>query len=72
MSVPTAGAYSASSRVQNVALGSAQTHTIRISASSAAIYLGGFTLYNGDRNAGVQIYDSGFSGATVATFLADK
>lgn len=71
VSVRTAGSYSASLRVRNVSLGAAGPHKIRISAVSAGVYLGGLTVYNGDRNAGIHVFESAFSGATVATFIDD-
>lgn len=46
-------------------------HVVKISAEGSSIYLAGFTTYNGDRKAGIQVYDSAHGGATAATFLQD-
>lgn len=63
-------AYYVDGRVQNVSLGSTGFHTITISAPQARVYLGGLTVYRGDRDKGIRVYDSAYSGATVGTFLA--
>ena len=63
--------YSASYQITNVSLGASGSHTITISATGNPVYFDGFTIYNGDRNSGIQAYDSGYSGATAYTFLQD-
>ena len=67
----TAAHYYVDGRVQSVSLGSIGTHTITVQAGSADIYFGGLTVYRGDRTHGVQVYDAGYSGATVGVFRAD-
>jgi lysophospholipase L1-like esterase len=56
---------------QAISLGAGQKHTITISAGLKPVYLDGFTTYTASRSAGIQVYDSGYGGATAATFLQD-
>ncbi len=69
-SVNTAGSSWTNDRILDVPLGAAGNHTITVSAQSSWVLLAGFTVYNGDRTAGIQVYDSSYSGAEVSTFLA--
>jgi lysophospholipase L1-like esterase len=46
-------------------------HTVTVTAMGSFV-LQGFTLYDGDRDKGIQLYDSARSGATIATFTADQ
>jgi lysophospholipase L1-like esterase len=70
--VPTAEPYRTDARVQNVSLGAAASHSITITASSGTVHFGGLSVFNGDRDAGVQVYDASYSGATVQTYLSDE
>ena len=46
-------------------------HTVTITAL-APFSLEGFTIFDGDRDKGIQLYDSAHSGATIGTFTKDQ
>jgi lysophospholipase L1-like esterase len=46
-------------------------HTVTVTAV-ATFALEGFTIYDGDRDAGIHLYDSARSGATIGTFTKDE
>jgi lysophospholipase L1-like esterase len=46
-------------------------HTVTVTAVNP-FSLQGFTVYDGDRDKGIQLYDSAHSGATIATFTEDQ
>lgn len=57
----------ASTRVDGLTRGE---HTVTVTAV-ATFALEGFTIYDGDRDAGIHLYDSARSGATIGTFTKD-
>ncbi|OIH96541.1 hypothetical protein BIU90_17010 [Curtobacterium sp. MCBA15_001] len=46
-------------------------HTVTVTAVGS-FSLQGFTIYDGDRDKGIQLYDSAHSGATISTFTEDQ
>lgn len=43
-------------------------HTVKIAASGTVTYIEGLTIYNGDLNVGIQLYDSAHAGAKTTDF----
>lgn len=70
--VSTDKTYRTDARVRNVSLGGSANHTITIAASAGTVHFGGLSVFNGDRKAGVQVYDASYSGAKVQTYLDDQ
>jgi hypothetical protein len=67
--VDTAGAGSINNLTSITGL-AATAHTVTITAVGP-VTLEGFTVYNGDRDRGITLFDATHSGASVDTFLAD-
>lgn len=68
--VNTAGTYHADNKTR-ISLGASGSHTIYIAATTGPVYFSGIAVFDGDTTSGIQFYDSGHTGFTVANFLAD-
>lgn len=68
--VNTAGTYSGDNRTR-ISLGTSGSHTVTITATTGPVYFAGVTVFDGDRDTGLHLYDASHTAWTSSQFVDD-